>query len=158
MGTTATIALVVGGMIYFAQVGDSRAYIIRKDGVRQMTKDQSLVQRMVDAGKLTQEQAERSEHRNIILQALGPEPTITPEFTRDRLMQDDVIILCSDGLSNQVSAGEISAIVGEKVELEAICDALIDRAIDTGAPDNVTVVAGRYSIPSDSSVGQPRNG
>ena len=149
MGTTATIALVVGGMIYFAQVGDSRAYIIRASGARQMTKDQSLVQRMVDAGKLTQEQAERSEHRNIILQALGPEPTITPEFTRDRLMHDDVIILCSDGLSNQVSAGEISTVVSEKVDLQAICDALIDRAIDTGAPDNVTVVAGRYLIPAD---------
>jgi protein phosphatase len=148
MGTTATIALVVGGMIYFAQVGDSRAYIIRPNGARQMTKDQSLVQRMVDAGKLTQEQAERSEHRNIILQALGPEPTITPEFTRDRLMHDDVIILCSDGLSNQVSAGEIATIVSEKVGLEAICDALIDRAIETGAPDNVTVVAGRYLIPT----------
>lgn len=150
MGTTATIALVVGGMVYFAQVGDSRAYIIRGGLARQMTKDQSLVQRMVDAGKLTQEQAERSEHRNIILQALGPEPTITPEFTRDRLQHDDVIILCSDGLSNQMGAGEIATIVNDKIELEAICDALIDRAIETGAPDNVTVVAGRYIVPAVS--------
>ena len=149
MGTTATIALVVGSMVYFAQVGDSRAYIIRDGVARQMTKDQSLVQRMVDAGKLTQEQAERSEHRNIILQALGPEPTITPEFTRDRLQHDDVIILCSDGLSNQVSAGEIAAIVNAKIDLEPICDALIDRAIETGAPDNVTVVAGRYTVPAE---------
>lgn len=149
MGTTATIALVVGGMVYFAQVGDSRAYVIRGGVARQMTKDQSLVQRMVDAGKLTEEQAERSEHRNIILQALGPEPTITPEFTRDRLHHGDVIILCSDGLSNQMSAGEIASVVEAKVDLESICDALIDRAIETGAPDNVTVVAGRYSINTD---------
>lgn len=148
MGTTATIALVIGGMVYFAQVGDSRAYIIRDGIAHQMTKDQSLVQRMVDAGKLTQEQAERSEHRNIILQALGPEPTITAEFTRDRLRHNDVIILCSDGLSNQMAAGEIAAIVNAKVELEPICDALIDRAIETGAPDNVTVVAGRYTVPN----------
>lgn len=147
MGTTATIALVVGGMVYFAQVGDSRAYIIRDGVALQMTKDQSLVQRMVDAGKITPEQAERSEHRNIILQALGPEPTITPEFTRDRLQNGDVIILCSDGLSNQMIAGEIAAIVNAKVDLEPICDALIDRAIETGAPDNVTVVAGRYTVP-----------
>jgi serine/threonine protein phosphatase PrpC len=149
MGTTATIALVIGGMVYFAQVGDSRAYVIRDGVAHQMTKDQSLVQRMVDAGKLTQEQAERSEHRNIILQALGPEPTITPEFTRDRLRHNDVIILCSDGLSNQIAAGEIAAIVNTKVELEPICDALIDRAIETGAPDNVTVVAGRYTVPNE---------
>ncbi|MEO8576837.1 MAG: protein phosphatase 2C domain-containing protein [Gemmatimonadales bacterium] len=148
MGTTATVALVVGGMIYFAQVGDSRAYIIRDGVAKQMTKDQSLVQRMVDAGKLTPEQAERSEHRNIILQALGPESTIVPEFTRDRLMNDDIVVLCSDGLSNQMTSQEITAMAVKNDDLEALCDALIDRAIETGAPDNVTVVAGRYHMPS----------
>ena len=146
MGTTATIGLVVSGMIYFAQVGDSRAYIIRGGVARQMTKDQSLVQRMVDAGKLTPEQAERSEHRNIILQALGPEKAIVPELTRDRLMNDDVIVLCSDGLSNQMSAAEIASMAAKNSDLEALCDALIQRALDTGAPDNVTVVVGRYRI------------
>ena len=146
MGTTATIGLVVSGMIYFAQVGDSRAYIIRGGVARQMTKDQSLVQRMVDAGKLTPEQAERSEHRNIILQALGPEKAIVPELTRDRLMNDDVIVLCSDGLSNQMSAVEIASMAAKHADLEALCDALIQRALDTGAPDNVTVVVGRYRI------------
>ncbi|MBA2706658.1 MAG: serine/threonine-protein phosphatase [Gemmatimonadaceae bacterium] len=150
MGTTATIALVVGGMIYFAQVGDSRAYIIRGRAARQMTKDQSLVQRMVDAGKLTPEQAERSEHRNIILQALGPEPTIVPELTRDRLQHDDIVLLCSDGLSNQIGAGEISDLVHSSRDLEALCTAFVDRAIETGAPDNVTVVVGRYMIPVSS--------
>ncbi len=148
MGTTATVALVVGGMIYFAQVGDSRAYIVRGGVARQMTKDQSLVQRMVDAGKLTPEQAERSEHRNIILQALGPEPTIVPEFTRDRLLNDDIVVLCSDGLSNQMSSQEIAAMAQKHEDLQALCDALIDRAIETGAPDNVTVVVGRYEMPA----------
>lgn len=148
MGTTATIGLVVGGMIYFAQVGDSRAYIVRAGVARQMTKDQSLVQRMVDAGKLTPEQAERSEHRNIILQALGPEPTIVPEFTRDRLLHGDVVVLCSDGLSNQMSAHEIAAAVAKHDDLEALCAALVDRALETGAPDNVTVVTARYRLPA----------
>jgi protein phosphatase len=146
MGTTATLGLVVGGMIYFAQVGDSRAYIVRNGVATQMTKDQSLVQRMVDAGKLTPEQAERSEHRNIILQALGPEAAIVPEFTRDRLLNNDVVVLCSDGLSNQMSAQDIAATVGKHADLEALCDALVDRALETGAPDNVTVVVGRYVI------------
>lgn len=146
MGTTATIGLVVGGMVYFAQVGDSRAYIIRGGNARQMTSDQSLVQRMVDAGKLTPEQAEKSEHRNIILQALGPEATIVPEFTRDRLQHNDVVLLCSDGLSNQMGPQEIASLaVGEN--LEGLCSTLIDRALETGAPDNVTVVVGRYTIP-----------
>jgi serine/threonine protein phosphatase PrpC len=148
MGTTATLALVVGGMVYFAQVGDSRAYIVRGGAAKQMTKDQSLVQRMVDAGKLTPEQAERSEHRNIILQALGPEVNVVPEFTRDRLMNNDVIVLCSDGLSNQMTAQEIAASVSKHDDLEALCDALIERALETGAPDNVTVVVGRYVMPS----------
>ncbi|MBA3406280.1 MAG: serine/threonine-protein phosphatase [Gemmatimonadaceae bacterium] len=147
MGTTATLALVVQGMIYFAQVGDSRAYIIRDAVARQMTKDQSLVQRMVDAGKLTPEQAEKSEHRNIILQALGPEESIVPEFTRERLQHGDIILLCSDGLSNQMTSSEIAALSVVHQDLEALCDGLIDLAIKTGAPDNVTVVAGRYSIP-----------
>jgi serine/threonine protein phosphatase PrpC len=150
MGTTATVGLVVAGMVYFAQVGDSRAYIIRGGVARQMTKDQSLVQRMVDAGKLTPEQAERSEHRNIILQALGPEMSIVPEFTRDRLLHDDVMVLCSDGLSNQMSAHEIAAMTRQNHDLEALCDALVSRALETGAPDNVTVVAGRYRIPQTS--------
>jgi PPM family protein phosphatase len=152
MGTTATVGLVVSGMVYFAQVGDSRAYIIRNGVAKQMTKDQSLVQRMVDAGKLTPEQAERSEHRNIILQALGPEKAIVPELTRDRLMNDDLLVLCSDGLSNQMAAQEIAGMAAVNRDLEGLCDALIRRAIDTGAPDNVTVVVGRYRVNLD----QPR--
>ena len=148
MGTTATLALVVHGMIYFAQVGDSRAYLIRGASARQMTKDQSLVQRMVDAGKLTPEQAERSEHRNIILQALGPEESIVPEFTREKLQHGDIILLCSDGLSNQMTSSEIAAISIVHEDLEAMCTALIDLALQTGAPDNATVVVGRYTIPT----------
>jgi protein phosphatase len=148
MGTTATLALVVHGMVYFAQIGDSRAYIVRDGSATQMTKDQSLVQRMVDAGKMTAEQAERSEHRNIILQALGPEQQVVPELTRERLMDGDVVLLCSDGLSNQLTPQEIAAIAGKDADLEAMCDALIKRALDTGAPDNVTVVTGRFSTDS----------
>lgn len=150
MGTTATVGLVVSGLVYFAQVGDSRAYIVRNGVAKQMTKDQSLVQRMVDAGKLTPEQAERSEHRNIILQALGPEKSIVPEFTRDRLWNNDVLVLCSDGLSNQMSGTEIASAVLQHEDLEALSEALINRAIETGAPDNVTVVVARYQMPSDA--------
>jgi protein phosphatase len=150
MGTTATVGLVVSGLVYFAQVGDSRAYIVRNGVVKQMTKDQSLVQRMVDAGKLTPEQAERSEHRNIILQALGPEKSIVPEFTRDRLWNNDVLVLCSDGLSNQVTSQEITSIVASHDDLEAMSEALIKRALETGAPDNVTVVVARYNMPSEA--------
>ena len=151
MGTTATLALSVKGMIYFAQVGDSRAYIIRNGTAKQMTKDQSLVQRMVDAGKMTQEQAEKSEHRNIILQALGPEEAVVPELTRDRLIDGDIVLLCSDGLSNQVSSAEIVKLASELADPDAICMALVERAIETGAPDNVTVVAARFTADKSDS-------
>lgn len=144
MGTTATLALAVKGLIYFAQVGDSRAYIVRGGLATQLTKDQSLVQRMVDAGKMTREQAEKSEHRNIILQALGPEEAVVPELTRDRLQNGDVVVLCSDGLSNQVSSAEIARMTSDHTNLDELCAALVDRALETGAPDNVTVVAARF--------------
>lgn len=151
MGTTATLALTLNGMIYFAQVGDSRAYLIRSGSATQMTKDQSLVQRMVDAGKMTQEQAEKSEHRNIILQALGPEEAVVPELTRDRLMDGDVVLLCSDGLSNQVTSAEIATMTSEIADLDALCEALLAKALETGAPDNVTVVAARFSTEKSES-------
>ena len=155
MGTTATLALTVNGMIYFAQVGDSRAYIVRGGTATQMTKDQSLVQRMVDAGKMTQQQAEKSEHRNIILQALGPEESVVPELTRDRLRDGDVVLLCSDGLSNQVSSTEIATMAAGTSLMNELCDALIGRALETGAPDNVSVVAARYSIDRSESGNKP---
>jgi serine/threonine protein phosphatase PrpC len=151
MGTTATLALTVNGMIYFAQVGDSRAYIVRDGSAKQMTKDQSLVQRMVDAGKMTQEQAEKSEHRNIILQALGPEEAIVPELTRDRLRDGDVVVLCSDGLSNQLTSSEIAKMAADTENLDSLCTALVQRALETGAPDNVTVVAARFTTDKSHS-------
>lgn len=155
MGTTATLALTVNGMIYFAQVGDSRAYIVRNGVAKQMTKDQSLVQRMVDAGKMTQEQAEKSEHRNIILQALGPEEAVVPELTRDRLIDGDIVVLCSDGLSNQVSSAEIVKMASEIPTVEGVCTALIERALETGAPDNVTVVAAHFVTEKSDSDKKP---
>jgi len=155
MGTTATLALTVNGMIYFAQVGDSRAYIIRDGVAKQMTKDQSLVQRMVDAGKMTQEQAEKSEHRNIILQALGPEEAVVPELTRDRLVDGDIVVLCSDGLSNQVTSAQILETVKEIPDVDGVCAALVQRALQTGAPDNVTVVAARFITDKTDSDDKP---
>jgi serine/threonine protein phosphatase PrpC len=147
MGTTATIALVIGGMVYFAQVGDSRAYVIRDGVAHQMTKDQSLVHRMVDAGKLTQEQAERSEHRNIILQALGPEQRVISDLYEETLEAGDLILVCSDGLSNQVTQNEIGEYGLAAKKPSDLCDALLARALETGAPDNVTALAALVKVP-----------
>jgi protein phosphatase len=147
MGTTTTLALVLDGIAYIAQVGDSRAYMVRKGGAKQLTKDQSFVQRLIDAGRMTQKEAAQSEHRNIILQALGPEEKVVTDLYRVKLENDDFLVLCSDGLSNQVSAEDIGRITRGAGRPEEICEALIEEAMHTGAPDNVTVIAARLRTP-----------
>ena len=147
MGTTTTLALVLDGEAFIAQVGDSRAYLVRKGSAKQLTKDQSFVQRLIDAGRMTAKEAAQSEHRNIILQALGPEEKVITDFYRVKLENDDFLILCSDGLSNQVSDDEIGRLAKGSGQPEHVCEALIEEAMHTGAPDNVTVVAARLRSP-----------
>ena len=144
MGTTATVAGVLGDTVYLAQVGDSRAYLVRGGIAAQITKDQSLMQKLVEAGELTQEEAEQSERRNIILQALGPEPNIKVDLTAQQLRRGDTLVLCSDGLSGQVKPEEIAQIVTDEPDLVAACKRLIDLANDNGGPDNITVIAARF--------------
>jgi protein phosphatase len=156
MATTLTAAALRGDTLYLAQVGDSRAYLIRAGAARQITKDQSLVQRLVDAGELTPEQAETSARRNIILQALGADRTVKVDVTHQPVRRGDVLLLCSDGLSGQLRAAELADAAAAAPDLDALCSALIARANDTGGPDNITVVAARFdgaafAAPADAS-------
>lgn len=144
MGTTATIAGILGDTLYLAQVGDSRAYLVRGGVARQITKDQSLMQKLIEAGELTAEEAEVSERRNIILQALGPEPIVKVDLTTQQVRRGDTLILCSDGLSGQVRATDIARIVTENPDLVETCKKLIDLANENGGPDNITVIAARF--------------
>ena len=144
MGTTVTAAGVIGDELYLAQIGDSRGYLIRNGESFQLTRDQSLTQRLVDAGELTEEEAEQSERRNIILQALGPDPRVKVDLSRQTLRRGDILILCSDGLSGVVKREELSQMVAQSADLPSLCSALIDLANERGGPDNVTVVAARF--------------
>ena len=144
MGTTATIAGLLADTLYLCQVGDSRGYIVRDGQAIQITKDQSLMQKLIEAGEMTPEEAEVSERRNIILQALGPEAKIKVDLTSQQIMRGDVLILCSDGLSGQVRAPEIAQIVRSEPDLVSVCKRLIDLANENGGPDNITVVAARF--------------
>jgi PPM family protein phosphatase len=144
MGTTVTAAGVFGDELYLTQIGDSRGYLIRNGETFQLTRDQSLTQRLVDAGELTEEEAEQSERRNIILQALGPDPRVKVDLSRQRLRRGDLLILCSDGLSGVVKREELSQMVAQSADLPSLCSALIDLANERGGPDNVTVVAARF--------------
>ena len=144
LGTTATIAGVLHDTLYIVQVGDSRAYLTRNGITQQLTRDQSLMQHLVDAGELTPEEAERSERRNIILQALGPEPSVKIDLTFQKLRRGDALLLCTDGLSGLVSKDEIGQVLSRESDLSVVCQRLIDLANDRGGPDNVTAVAVRF--------------
>jgi protein phosphatase len=144
MGTTATVAGVFGSDLYLAQVGDSRGYLVRNGVTTQLTKDQSLMQRLVEAGELTEEEAEASDRRNIILQALGPDPRVKVDLTIQPLRRGDVLVLCSDGLSGQVKKEEIADIVAQQPDLVNLCARLIELANERGGPDNITALAARF--------------
>jgi len=144
MGTTLTAVGVFGDHVFLTQVGDSRAYLIRSRTAYQLTKDQSLMQRLVEAGELTEEEAAQSERRNIILQALGPDAKVKVDLTHQQLRKGDVLVLCSDGLSGQVRKEEIAEIAGGATDLQAACDKLIALANGRGGPDNITVIVARF--------------
>ena len=156
MGTTATAVGVLGDHVYVAQVGDSRAYLVRNGEATQLTKDQSLMQRLVDAGELTEEEAEKSERKNIILQALGPDQKVKVDLTHQGVRRGDVLVVCSDGLSGQVKKEEIAGIVGlGDKDLVVASGELIDLANQRGGPDNITVVVARLG---GDGLAEPKDG
>jgi len=144
MGTTATIAGLLGQSLYLAQVGDSRAYIVRDGVARQITKDQSLMQQLIEAGEMTPDQAEVSERRNIILQALGPDSTVRPDFTQQPVARGDTLVMCSDGLSTHLRAADIARIVSASRDPDDACEQLIAAANAEGGHDNITVVVAQF--------------
>jgi len=158
MGTTATVAGVLGTTLFLAQVGDSRGYLLRSGRAVQVTKDQSLTQRLVDAGELSEEEATTSARRNIILQALGPDPRITVELTWQPLSRGDLLVLCSDGLSNQVRRDEIATMAAAQPDLEVLGTELVELANQRGGPDNITVVLARFegeALPAPEHAAEP---
>ena len=145
MGATFTGAAIRGGDLDFVQVGDSRGYVIRKDHIRLATKDQSLVQQLVDVGQISETEAETHMFRNVILQALGAQSEITPVTGRIHLRQGDMLLLCSDGLSGKLRAEDIQQIVvSSQDNLAKACEMLIDEANNRGGEDNITVVLARF--------------
>jgi len=146
MGATFTGAAIKGDTLDLVQVGDSRGYVIRGEQIRLVTKDQSLVQQLVDVGQISEAEAETHMFRNVILQALGAQTDLTPATGRIRLRQGDLLLLCSDGLSGKLRNDEMRKIVVDSNrDLGAACDALIAEANNRGGEDNITVVLARFS-------------
>ena len=145
MGATLTGAAVKGDKLDLIQVGDSRGYVMRGQQIRLATKDQSLVQQLVDVGQISEAEAETHMFRNVILQALGAQNELTPATARIQLRDGDMLLLCSDGLSGKLRNEDIRQIVADAGDLSAACSALIAEANNRGGEDNITVVLARFS-------------
>jgi PPM family protein phosphatase len=143
MGTTLTAVLVQNHSAYISQVGDSRAYLIRGTKIHQLTKDQTLVQRLIDEGRITPAQA-LNYSKHVILQAIGPNPTVDYALAAIDLEDNDYLLLCSDGLSSNVQADELFDAVQKAPSLAEACNQLIDLANERGGDDNITVVIAKF--------------
>ncbi|XXY47387.1 Stp1/IreP family PP2C-type Ser/Thr phosphatase [Sorangium sp. So ce269] len=144
MGTTSTIAALMDDHLFLGQVGDSRAYVLRGDRLVQVTRDQSLVNQLIEAGQLTEEEAETFEHNNIILQALGTADSVQVDLTYVALKRGDTLMLCSDGLSGMVRNEEIREVLRTVDDPIEACKVLTDRANQAGGHDNITVVVAKF--------------
>jgi PPM family protein phosphatase len=153
MGTTATIAGLIDDHLYLAQVGDSRGYVLRGEKLVQVTRDQSLVNQLIEAGQLTEAEAETFEHNNIILQALGTADTVQVDLTYVVLRQGDTLMLCSDGLSGMVRFDEIRDVLMTTPDPLEACRILTERANQAGGHDNITVIVSKFD--GQALVGSP---
>ena len=140
MGTTLVAVLIHGKAATFVNVGDSRAYYINRSGIRQITKDHSLVQLMVDRGELTPEMSKSYPGKNFITRAIGTEPLVICDVFHQEIGKGDFLLLCSDGLSNVMDDQEILFEVVHGVNKQHCCRRLLNVAKNRGAPDNVTSV------------------
>ena len=142
MGTTLVVATLENDILYVANVGDSRLYLIEDNDIKQITRDHSLVQEMVSMGELDKESARTHSRKNVITRAIGVDTKIIADFFEVDIKENTKILLCSDGLSNMVEDSQISRIIDECAEktLEDTVHKLIDAANENGGCDNIAVV------------------
>lgn len=143
MGTTIIVAIVVENTVYIAHAGDSRAYMLSNDNIVQLTKDHSVVQEMVDYGRLTPDEALVDPRKNIITRALGVESNLRVDFNIVDMNQNDILLLCTDGLTNYISNSEICELVSN-CNIDEYAERLVKSANDNGGGDNITVVTISY--------------
>jgi PPM family protein phosphatase len=144
MGTTMTLAYEIRGRIAIGQVGDSRAYLLREAGIGQLTQDQTMVANKVLTGELTDIQARFHPERNLLLQALGAQPEVKPALSWVNLHPWDILLLCSDGLHDQMETDEMYSTVAESKGISEAAAALVELANRRGGPDNITVVLAQF--------------
>src|SRR5258705_8732633 len=144
MGTTLVASLFYDNRVLVAHLGDSRLYLLRDGGLRQVTRDHSLLQEQIDSGLLTVEQAKNAQHKNLVTKALGIDPSVEPEIHEYPTRPGDLYLLCSDGLCDMVDDDEIGATLqslGANLKLTA--QQLVQMANDNGGAGNASVILGR---------------
>ena len=147
MGTTATVAALFGPYVFVAQVGDSRAYLIRNNELTQLTRDQTFLNYLKEIGVEVPADPEMDSRKSILTQAVGSSESVNVKVTYTKIRQGDSLLLCSDGLYNMVLATDILATVKGTEPLANKCKSLIDRANAHGGTDNITVVMAEFSGP-----------
>jgi len=147
MGTTLTMAYSIGEDLYITHAGDSRAYLFREGKLEQVTNDHTLVQLMISGGVLSPEDAKHHARRNVVTNVIGgPSEGVHAEIHKVRVMDGDILLLCSDGLTEPVEDDQIAEVLGSEPDPEAAARRLIDLALENGGPDNITAVVARYSV------------
>jgi len=140
MGTTITACLKRGEFIYIAQVGDSRAYLLRESMIMQLTEDHSLVRELVKNGGLTEEQALHHPQRNVLTRALGTASSLNVDIFKRRVFTGDMLLLCTDGLTGYIRPEEILLTIRNSSDLDNAARNLVDKALSSGGKDNITVI------------------
>lgn len=144
MGTTVTACLKSNGGLIIAHVGDSRAYLIRRGTIVQLTEDHTLVHEMVKNGGISREQAHLHPQRNVLIRALGTEPAIEVDLRWVRLIPGDMLLLCTDGLTSYLRQEEILDVLKAAPDLEKGSRTLLKKALDSGGADNITIILAKF--------------
>ena len=146
MGTTVVVASIIGNQLMIANVGDSRAYVLRNFQLKQLTEDQSLVNALLKSGEITPEEAENHPNKNIVTQSLGVTSSVEIDFVRMTIKNEDTLILCSDGLSDMLSLEEIRNIMNHYSDVEQQVEKAVQEANDAGGRDNITVAIAKIQL------------
>lgn len=144
MGTTVTLAWYINGKIYIGHVGDSRAYLLRDNNLYQVTKDHSLVEELIRNGSISREEAKHHPQKNIITRAVGTSEEIESDIIIKEKTKGDILLLCTDGLSNMLSDDEIKDLLIQNGDIQKACEYLVELSNDKGGFDNISVVAIKY--------------
>jgi serine/threonine protein phosphatase PrpC len=140
--------VVRGRQLHVANIGDSRAYLLRGDGIKRLTEDHSFVTELVKQGRISEEEAIAHPQRNVVTRVLGTQPTVEADFYEEGIQPGDTVILCSDGLWGEVSDEEMAQMATQPLDPKEMASELVALANQRGGPDNITVIILRVGEPS----------